>query len=58
MDEKKITKDEFDDAVVKAAVNISDNKTLSAKSNMLLSMIGMTFALEMSKTLFSEEKED
>lgn len=58
MDEKTITKKEFDDAVVKAAANISDDEMLSAKSSMLFSLIGMTFALEMKEILFSEEKED
>lgn len=58
MDEKTITKKEFDDAVVKAAANISDDETLSAKSRMLFSLIGMVFAVKMSEILFSEEKED
>lgn len=58
MDEKTITKKEFDDAVVKAAASISDDETLSARSKLLLPMLGMFIALKLKEILFSEEKED
>lgn len=56
MEEKRITKKEFDDAVVKAIDAVFDEKRLEGESRFMVSLSGMVFAKKIEEILFGENK--
>ena len=59
MDEKKITRKEFKEAIHKATEELMNDSSLKhGESKLLICMTGMTFASRMEEILFGKEKED
>ena len=57
MDEKRISKAEFDAAVNQVMNNLLEDPRLEGELKLMIPLTGMTFAGEMGKILFSEDKE-
>ena len=55
MEERRITEQEFDEAVVQAMQNIANNPRLEGMASLVVPLTGMAFASEMKKILFKKE---
>lgn len=57
MEEKRITKEEFDAAVKKAIEKVTNERGLEGMAAFIVPLTGATFAREMRDILFPEESE-
>ncbi len=55
MEERRITEQEFDEAVVQAMQNIVNSPRLKGMASLMVPLVGMSFASEMKMILFKKE---
>lgn len=58
MEEKRITREEFDDAIKKTMESMMEDENIEGMAKMMIPLTGMIFAKKMEDILFGENKEE
>ena len=58
MEEKRITREEFDNAVIEVIVDMVNEEVLEGTAKLIVPMTGSMFASKMRRILFGENQEE